>query len=146
MSTLKKSIKNNLYKRVISVHKIWDDSCHISLLESQQVYNLLHFQLQHMNLPQFTGLSWPRMVSWLDSLRVDSEVAYTRARGWKKVWLWQSKVTKINTDSVCTHAKTMLESIILNSGPPLCMTGVDLYSHTSSPHRWLSTNQSGLRR
>ncbi|XP_067426921.1 uncharacterized protein [Thunnus thynnus] len=50
--------------------------------------------------------------------------------------LRQSEVTKINVESVCTYAKTMLDSVIF-SGPLPNLTSDVMYSRISSFNRWL---------
>ncbi|XP_068180941.1 uncharacterized protein, partial [Antennarius striatus] len=49
----------------------------------------------------------------------------------------QSEVTKINIQSVCSYAKTMLDSVVF-SGPLPNLTSDDMFSRMSSLNRWLS--------
>ncbi|XP_070777258.1 uncharacterized protein [Enoplosus armatus] len=48
----------------------------------------------------------------------------------------RQSVTKINMESVCTFAKTMLDSVVF-SGPLLNLTSDDMFSRMSSFNRWL---------
>ncbi|XP_069575017.1 uncharacterized protein [Brachyistius frenatus] len=51
--------------------------------------------------------------------------------------LHQSEVTKVKVDSVSNFAKTMSDSVVF-SGPLPNQTSDDMFSRTSSLHRWLS--------
>ncbi|XP_069561877.1 uncharacterized protein [Brachyistius frenatus] len=51
--------------------------------------------------------------------------------------LRQSEVTKVNVESVCNFAKTTWDSVV-SSGPLPNRTSDDMFSRTSSLHRWLS--------
>ncbi|XP_076592430.1 uncharacterized protein LOC143324104 [Chaetodon auriga] len=50
--------------------------------------------------------------------------------------LRQSEVTKINLESVCTYAKTMLDSVVFSGTLPN-LTSDDMFSRISSFNRWL---------
>ena len=49
----------------------------------------------------------------------------------------KSEITKMNVESLCAYAKTMSDSVVF-SGPLPNLTNDEMYSRTSSFHRWLS--------
>ncbi|TWW81829.1 hypothetical protein D4764_01G0016440 [Takifugu flavidus] len=57
--------------------------------------------------------------------------------GANDTWLRQSEVTKINLESVCNYAKTMLDSGAF-SGPLPNLASDEMFSRMSSLRRWLS--------